>query len=99
MTDKKARPHGLRLRVGVLNVRGWAQKKAEVGATMRRQRVDVLGMTQPHSHRQGWHFAPLHTGLESGAVDVEGKAVPVPEEANLTLRPEVTTDTEFVVVV
>ena len=66
---------------------------------MRRQRLDVLGVTETHSCRQGWRFAPSYTALESGAVDVEGKAVLVPEEAELTLRPEGATDTEFVVVV
>ena len=66
---------------------------------MRRQHLDVLGVTETHSRRQGWQFAPSYTALESGAVDVEGNAVLVPEEAELTLRPEGATDTEFVVVV
>ena len=42
---------------------------------------------------------PHITAFESGAVDMEEKAVLVPEEAELTLRPEGATDTEFAVVV
>ena len=99
VADRKAPRHAFPLRLGVLNVRGWARKRVEVKATMRRQRLDVLGVTETHSRRQGWQFAPSCTALETGAVDVEGKAVLVPEEAVLTLCPEGATDTEFVVVV
>ena len=99
VTDRKTPQHGFPLRLGVLNVRDGARKRAKVEATMRRQRLDVLGVTQTHSRRQGWQFAPSYTALESGAVDVEGKAVLVPEEAEFTLRPEGATGTEFVVVV
>ena len=53
---------------------------------MRRQRLDSLGVTQTHSHRQGWQFAPLYTALDSGAVDVEGKVVLVLKEVDVTLR-------------
>ena len=52
---------------------------------MRRQRLDVLGVTETHSRRQGWQLAPSYTTLESGAVDVEGKAVLVPEVDRLRL--------------
>ena len=56
-------------------------------------------MTEIRSRRRGWLFAPSYTALESGAVDVEGKVVLVPEEAELTLHSEGATDTEFVMVV
>ena len=97
--DKKAPRQGFPLRLGVLNVRGWARKRAELEATMRWQGLDILGVAETHSRRQGWQFAPSYTALESVALDVEGKAVLVPEEVELTLRPEGATDTEFVVVV
>ena len=61
VTDGKAPRHGFPLQPGVLNVRGWARKRAEVEPTMRRRHLDVLGMTETHSHRQGWPFAPSHS--------------------------------------
>ena len=79
VTHRKAGRLGLPLRLWILHVWVCAWKRAEVEATMRRRRLDVLGETETHSHRQGWQFAPSYTALESGAVDVEGKVVRVPQ--------------------
>ena len=56
-------------------------------------------MTETHSPREGWQYAPLYTALESAAVDVEGKAMLVPTEGGLILRHEGAADTKFDVVV
>ena len=40
-----------------------------------RQHLVVLGVSETHLRREGWQFAPLYTALESGAVNVEEKAM------------------------
>ena len=99
VSDSSAPQHGFPVRFGVLNMRGWARRRAEVVATMRWQRHDILDVTETHSCGQGWQFAPLYTTLELGAVNIEGKDVLLWTEAGLTLRPQWATDTDFVVVV
>ena len=49
--------------------------------------LDVMGVTQTHPRKQGWQFAPSYKALESRAVHVEGKAMLVPEEAELLCAP------------
>ena len=56
-------------------------------------------MAETHRAGRGGNFPLLYTALESGAVNLEAKAVVVPTEAELTRCLEGATDTNFVVVV
>ena len=63
---------------------------------MRRQRLDILGVKETLSHWHQLKFRLLYMALESGAVHVEGKALLVLMEDELTMRADGATDTELV---
>ena len=76
--------------VGFPRVRKWKRK---------RQYLGFLGVTETHSRREGWQFAALYTALESGGVDVEGKAMLVPTEGGLIFLHKGAANTNLDVVV